>query len=73
MTTIPFRDSSLFVTQGHKEHINKIYTAQLEGEDWQGLVTFLESAAEKSSHFPEIAQLTVWALRLRSSLKDHGW
>lgn len=73
MTVMPFRDMSLFDSQGINANRHKHFEVKMEGGDWYELLQLLEHSAESSQHFPEIAQLTGLVIKIRTSLKDNGF
>lgn len=70
MSTSVFRDDALFQTNGQKAHNETMFKVVRTGRNWQRLLTFLESQAEHSQHFNEIAEITEHVMEIRLQLRS---
>lgn len=74
MPVTPFsKYSQLMETRGIVANRNKLLPVQFTGDDWYGLLSFLESAAENSKDISQIRPLVAWSTQIRLQLKGSGF
>lgn len=65
--------TEFFISAGVKANRTRKFRVEADGQFWYDVLKDIETSAEHSDHFPDIARQTLRAIEIREQLKKQGF